>query len=41
MKLAAANALASLVEDPNEDMILPDAFDRRVVGAVAQAVIQS
>jgi malate dehydrogenase (oxaloacetate-decarboxylating) len=41
MKLAAANALASLVEDPNEEMILPDAFDRRVVGAVAQAVMQS
>ena len=40
MKLAAANALASLVsaEDLNEDNILPEAFDPRVVEAVANAV---
>ena len=40
MKLAAANALASLVsdEDLNEDNILPEAFDPRVAEAVANAV---
>ena len=40
MKLAAANALASLVsdEDLNEDNILPEAFDPRVAEAVAHAV---
>lgn len=41
MKLAAAHALANLVEDPKEEMILPDAFNQRVVGAVAHAVMQS
>lgn len=40
MKLAAANALASLVSDENlnEDNILPEAFDPRVAEAVANAV---
>ena len=40
MKLAAANALASLVseENLNEDNILPEAFDPRVAEAVANAV---
>ena len=40
MKLAAANALASLVseEDLNENNILPEAFDPRVAEAVANAV---
>lgn len=41
MKLAAAHALANLVEDPKEEMILPNAFNQRVVGAVAHAVMQS
>ena len=40
MKLAAANAIASLVSDEelNEDFILPEAFDTRVADTVAQAV---
>lgn len=40
MKLAAANAIASLVsdEDLNEDNILPEAFDERVADVVSQAV---
>ena len=40
MKLAAANALANLVDPDqlNEDFILPEAFDPRVAQVVAQAV---
>ncbi|MBP3602712.1 MAG: NADP-dependent malic enzyme [Lachnospiraceae bacterium] len=40
MKLAAANALASLVPDDklNEDNIMPEAFDPQVADAVAEAV---
>lgn len=40
MKLAAANAIASLVSDEelNEDYILPDAFDPRVADVVSKAV---
>lgn len=38
MKLNAAKALASLVETPTADKIIPDVFDRRVVGVVAGAV---
>lgn len=40
MKLAAATALASLVDekDLNEDYILPEAFDPRVCEVVSQAV---
>lgn len=40
MKLAAANALANLVDekDLNEDFILPEAFDPRVCKAVSEAV---
>lgn len=40
MKLAAANALAELVDekDLNENFILPEAFDSRVCEAVSQAV---
>jgi len=40
MKIAAANALASLVTDDklSPDYILPDPFDKRVVPAVAKAV---
>ncbi len=40
MKLAAANALASLVE-PTEDMIIPSIFDSRVAPSVASAVAQA
>lgn len=40
MKLAAANALANLVDekDLNEDFILPEAFDPRVCEVVSRAV---
>lgn len=40
MKLAAAEAIASLVSDDelNEDMIMPEAFDPRVADRVADAV---
>lgn len=40
MKLAAANALASLVsaEELSEDFIMPDPFDARVAESVAKAV---
>ena len=40
MKLAAANALANLVDPDqlNEDFILPEAFDPRVAQLVSQAV---
>ncbi len=40
MKLAAANALANLVDESqlNEDFILPEAFDPRVAQVVSQAV---
>ena len=40
MKLAAVQAIASLIDDSDirEDNIIPDAFDDRVVTAVAQAV---
>lgn len=40
MKLAAANAIASLVPDDelNEDNIMPEAFDPKVAELVAQAV---
>jgi len=40
MKLAAANAIASLVsdEDLNDDNIMPQAFDPRVADVVANAV---
>ena len=40
MKLAAANALANLVDPDqlNEDFILPEAFDPRVAQVVSKAV---
>ena len=40
MKLAAAKAIASLVsgDELKEDYILPHAFDKRISGAVAEAV---
>ncbi len=41
MKLAAARAIAAIVQDEElrEDYIIPGAFDKRVVPAVAQAVM--
>ena len=43
MKMAAANALASLISDEelNEDYIIPQAFDPRVGPAVAKAVAEA
>jgi len=41
MKLAAAYALAGLVENPTAECILPAAFDSRVAGAVAAAVAKA
>ena len=43
MKVAAANALASLISDDelNEDYIIPAAFDERVGPAVAKAVAEA
>lgn len=37
-KLAAARALADLVEQPTADRVIPSPFDRRVVPAVAAAI---
>ncbi|VVB95780.1 NAD-dependent malic enzyme [uncultured archaeon] len=41
MKLAAANALASLVTEPSEDMIIPGIFDPGVAPSVASAVAKA
>lgn len=38
MKIVAARALASLVEKPTAELIIPDVFDERVVPTVAAAV---
>ncbi|MBP9732649.1 MAG: NADP-dependent malic enzyme [Candidatus Magasanikbacteria bacterium] len=38
MKLAAARAIASCVENPSEENIIPDVFDKRVAERVAEAV---
>ena len=43
MKIAAANALASLISDEelNEEYIIPAPFDPRVKDAVSRAVAQA
>lgn len=38
MKIAAAEAIASLVEEPTADCIIPSPFDKRVAETVAEAV---
>jgi malate dehydrogenase (oxaloacetate-decarboxylating) len=38
MKLAAAHAIAGLVDAPTADRIVPSVFDERVAPAVAEAV---
>jgi len=38
---AAADAIASLVDEPRADSIVPDVFDERLVGTVAKAVVGS
>ena len=37
-KLAAAHALASLVDEPTADMIIPSPFDDRVVATIARTI---
>lgn len=41
MKMAAAKAIAGLVEDVSENKIIPSPLDRRVVPAVAKAVARA
>lgn len=41
MKVAAASAIASLIENPTPDCIIPSPFDTRVAPAVAQAVAET
>lgn len=41
MKLNAASALAGLIKKPSREKILPGAFDKRTVPAIARAVIRS
>src|SRR4051812_27673642 len=38
---AAADAIASLVDEPGREAVVPDVFDERLVDAVAQAVVDS
>jgi malate dehydrogenase (oxaloacetate-decarboxylating) len=37
-KLAAAQALAALVDEPTADYVIPSPFDERVVEAVAKVI---
>ena len=41
MKVAAARALASAVEDPNPERVLTDPLDKRVAALVAAAVARA
>ncbi len=41
MELAAADALASLVPEPSEDMVIPSIFNKDVAPAVASAVARA
>jgi len=41
MKIAAAYAIADLVENPTADYIIPSPFDERVASAVAKAVAET
>lgn len=40
MKLKAAHALASAVQNPTEEMVIPNAFDKSVVDIVAEAMAE-
>ncbi len=40
MKIAAAEAIAGIIEEPTADLIIPSPFDKRVVERVAEAVRQ-
>ncbi|MEK6893547.1 MAG: NADP-dependent malic enzyme [Nanoarchaeota archaeon] len=41
MKLAAAYALAKVIESPSKEMLLPSPFDKKVVPAIADAVAKA
>lgn len=41
MKIAAARAIAGIIEEPTEGCIIPSPLDRRVVPAVAEAVARA
>lgn len=41
MKLSVARAISNMVENPREDRVLPDAFDRDISKRVAEAVVES
>jgi malate dehydrogenase (oxaloacetate-decarboxylating) len=41
MKVAASRAIAGLVENVSEDLVIPSPLDRRVVPAVAEAVARA
>jgi malate dehydrogenase (oxaloacetate-decarboxylating) len=41
MKVAAARAIAAVVEQPTADEVVPSVFDERVVAAVARAVAEA
>ena len=41
MKVAAASAIASLIENPTPNCIIPSPFDTRVAPVVAQAVAET
>lgn len=38
MKIAASEAIASLITEPKEDLIIPSTLDERVVPVVSAAV---
>ncbi|MBI5392348.1 NAD-dependent malic enzyme [Candidatus Woesearchaeota archaeon] len=41
MKIAAAEALAGMIKKPNAELIIPSVLDRKVVGVVADAVMDA
>jgi len=40
MKLSAAEALAAYVENPTENMIIPNPLDKNVVHVIAESIGQ-
>ena len=40
MHVAAAHALASCLENPTKDHVIPDALNKKVAGNVARAVAE-
>ena len=41
MQIAAYEALANLIDNPDETHIIPEPFDKRVVPSIAKAVKQA